>query len=77
MGLPVSETWPRHVIDMLRHCKDCENENPCEFFRGVVEQGGEQDKSGLDDSSCYTSGIAMTRATVALQEARQSQIISP
>jgi hypothetical protein len=23
---------------------------PCEFFRGVVEQGGEEDKSGLYDS---------------------------
>ena len=56
-GLPVSETWPKHVVHMLRPCKDCENEMPCEFFRGVVEQGGEEDKSGLDDSSCDTSGI--------------------
>lgn len=56
VGLPVSETWPKHVVDMLRPCKHCENEMPCKFFRGVVEQGGEEDESGLDDSSC-TSGI--------------------
>ena len=30
---------------------------PCESFRGVVEQGGEEDKSGLYDSSCGASGI--------------------
>ena len=57
VGLPVSETWPKHVVDMLRPCKDCENEMTCEFFRGVVEQGGEEDMSGLDDPSCDTSGI--------------------
>ena len=57
MGLPVSETGPKHVVDMLRHCKDCGHEVPCELFRSVVEQGGEEDKSGLDDSSCDTFGI--------------------
>ena len=44
VGLPVSETWPKHVVDMLRPCKHCENEMPCKFFRGVVEQGGEEDE---------------------------------
>ena len=34
VNLPVSEVWPDHVRDMLRPCRDCENEVPCEFFRG-------------------------------------------
>ena len=57
MGLPVSEVWPKHVRELLQPCTDCENELPCKFYRGDVEQGGEERESGLDDASCDTSGI--------------------
>ena len=39
-GLPVSETWPKHAVGMLRHCKGCDTMSPASVFRGVVEHCG-------------------------------------